>query len=92
MSYVAIHKKNTVFINEKIKADKVMLIGQSGEKLGLLDFDTAIAKAQQDNIDLVQVSPGGTQPVVCKLMDYGKHVFFKKKNISSSKTKTKRTS
>ena len=69
-----------------------MLIGVSGEKLGLLSVNDALAKAQQDNIDLVQVSPGGTQPVVCKLMDYGKYVFAKKKNISSSKTKTKRTS
>ena len=30
-------------------------------------------------------------PVVCKVLDYGKHIFTKKKNISSSKVKTKKT-
>ncbi len=29
-------------------------------------------------------------PVVCKVLDYGKHIFTKKKNISSSKVKTKK--
>jgi translation initiation factor IF-3 len=38
----------------------------------------------------VQVSPSDSVPVVCKLMDYGKHVFAKKKNTSSSKIKIKR--
>ena len=69
-----------------------MLIGQEGEKLGLVDFKDALEQAQQSELDLVQVSPSGSDPVVCKLMDYGKHLFTKKKNISSSKGKIKRTS
>jgi translation initiation factor IF-3 len=69
-----------------------MLIGQEGEKLGLIDFKEALEKAQQSELDLVQVSPNGSNPIVCKLMDYGKHVFAKKKSISSSKGKVKRTS
>jgi translation initiation factor IF-3 len=85
-------KKNFVPINEKIRASEVMLIGVNGEKLGLLPLDNAIEEAQKLEIDLVQVSPNGSEPVVCKLMDYGKHVFAKKKSISSSKAKVKRTS
>jgi translation initiation factor IF-3 len=69
-----------------------MLIGSSGEKLGLVSLDDALLKANELEIDLVQVSPSGNEPVVCKLMDYGKHVFAKKKSISSSKAKVKRTS
>ena len=69
-----------------------MLIGQNGEKHGLIDLKEALDKAQQSDLDLVQVSPSGSDPVVCKLMDYGKHIFAKKKNISSSKAKVKRTS
>ena len=68
-----------------------MLIGQDGEKVGLLALDEALDQAQKIELDLVQVSPVGSDPVVCKLMDYGKHVFAKKKNISSSKSKVKRT-
>ena len=69
-----------------------MLIGQEGEKHGLVDLKDALEQAQQSELDLVQVSPLESDPVVCKLMDYGKHVFAKKKNISSSKAKVKRTS
>ena len=69
-----------------------MLIGHDGEKHGLIDLAEALEKAQQFELDLVQVSITGSEPVVCKLMDYGKHVFAKKKNISSSKAKVKRTS
>ena len=41
------------------------------------------------SLDLVQVSPVGAEPVVCKLLDYGKHLFDKKKNKISSKSKSK---
>ena len=40
-------------------------------------------------MDLVQVSPSDSKPIVCKLLDYGKHLFDKKKS-NSSKTKVKR--
>ena len=68
-----------------------MLIDSNGGKLGLIDKNSALKKAEEQNLDLVQVSPNGSSPVVCKLMDYGKHIFTKKKNISSSKGKVKRT-
>ena len=68
-----------------------MLIGQEGEKHGLIDLNDALEQAQQSELDLVQVSPVGSDPIVCKLMDYGKHIFAKKKSISSSKSKVKRT-
>ena len=68
-----------------------MLIGQDGKKHGLVDLSMALEKAQKSELDLVQVSPIGSDPTVCKLMDYGKHIFAKKKSISSSKSKVKRT-
>ena len=69
-----------------------MLIDSNGKKQGLVSIDLALNSAKTANLDLVQVSSHDANPVVCKLMDYGKHVFAKKKNISSSKGKTKRTS
>ncbi len=68
-----------------------MLIDSNGSKLGLMDKNSALQMAEKQNLDLVQVSPSGSSPVVCKLMDYGKHIFTKKKNISSSKGRVKRT-
>ena len=60
-------------------------------KVGLLPFIKALDAAKSASLDLVQVSNADSNPVVCKLLDYGKHLFDKKKSISSSKTKVKRT-
>ena len=67
-----------------------MLIGSDGEKLGLHNFSDALEKAKDVSLDLVQVSPSDAQPVVCKMLDYGKYVFDKKKSQSSSRIKVKR--
>ena len=67
-----------------------MLIDDKGEKKGLVSINEAIDAARVVSLDLVQVSPSDANPVVCKLLDYGKHIFEKKKNTSSSKVKVKR--
>ena len=67
-----------------------MLIDQNGDKQGIVLIDVALSSARAASLDLVQVSPSDSKPVVCKLLDYGKHLFDKKKSISSSKVKVKR--
>ena len=67
-----------------------MLIDFNGDKKGLVSIDEALKTAKESNLDLVQVSPSDAKPVVCKILDYGKHLFNKKKNISASKVKSKR--
>ena len=67
-----------------------MLIESDGAKRGLVSIDEALKIAKEASLDLVQVSPLKSNPVVCKLIDYGKHIFNKKKNSSSTKVKTKR--
>ena len=69
-----------------------MLIGSDGVKLGITPIDKALDIALKESLDLVQVSPLESNPVVCKLLDYGKHIFEKKKSKSSSKSKVKRNS
>tara|TARA_B100000963_G_scaffold360959_1_gene394069 strand:- start:10296 stop:10769 length:474 start_codon:yes stop_codon:yes gene_type:complete len=68
-----------------------MLIGSNGQKIGLISISEALESAKQESLDLVQVSSPDSNPVVCKLLDYGKHVFDKKKNSSATKAKTKKT-
>ena len=82
--------KNITPINEKIRAEEVMLIGANGEKIGILPFSEALNSASKASLDLVQVSPSDANPIVCKILDYGKHLFDKKKSISSAKVKVKR--
>ena len=67
-----------------------MLIDSEGEKQGIVSIEAALEAANSASLDLVQVSPSDSNPVVCKLMDYGKHLFDKKKNVSASKVKIKR--
>ena len=73
-----------------ISAAEVMLIDEKGNKKGIIKIEKALEAAKSISLDLVQVSPSDAKPVVCKLLDYGKHLFEKKKNISASKTKVKR--
>ena len=67
-----------------------MLIDSDGVKKGIVPLQDALEEAKSVSLDLVQVSSTGSSPVVCKLLDYGKLVFTKKKNTSNSKVKTKK--
>ena len=83
-------KKNSLPINENIKAEEILLVDASGNKKGLVKLSKALEAAKESSLDLVQVSPSNSDPIVCKLLDYGKHLFDKKKNVSASKSKVKR--
>ena len=85
------NKKKNNILNESIRASEVLLIDIDGSRTNTATID-ALSKAKSLNLDLVQVSPMNANPVVCKIMDYGKHIFAKKKNIASSKAKVKKTS
>ena len=67
-----------------------MLIGSDGQKIGVVEIDKALNAAKEASLDLVQVSSSDSNPVVCKLLDYGKHIFDKKKSTSSLKVKAKK--
>ena len=67
-------KKQITPINHKIRASSVLLIDADGDKKGLMSFDEALEKARDSSLDLVQVSPSDADPVVCKLLDYGKNL------------------
>ena len=84
-------KKNTSPINNSIQASEVLLINEGGVKEGIIPLKDALKKAETLSLDLVQVSSKDSQPVVCKLLDYGKYTFSKKKSLSNSKSKTKKT-
>jgi translation initiation factor IF-3 len=70
--------------NRRIKAREVRVIGAGGEQLGVLTIEQALAKAQEDGMDLVEVSPLA-KPPVCKIMDYGKFKYLEKKKQNEAK-------
>ena len=68
-----------------------MLIDNSGVKLGLYNIEDALSEAQKKSLDLVQVSPSDGNPVVCKLLDFGKFKFEKKKSTVGAKKPRKQS-
>jgi translation initiation factor IF-3 len=77
-------------INEAVEALEVRLIGADGEQVGVVKTAEALSMAQEASLDLVQIA-GESNPVVCKIMDYGKHLFDIKKKRAASKKKQKQT-
>ncbi len=75
-------------INDQIEATEVRLIGADGEQVGIVSLDEALAEAQKATLDLVEIAPD-SKPIVCKIMDYGKHLFELKKTKAAAKKKQK---
>ena len=80
--------KQELPINGQIRAKEVQLIGDSGEKLGVLSLKDALAQAEEKKLDLVLVAPNGNPPV-CKIMNYGKYKFEQAKKEKEAKKKQK---
>ena len=75
-------------INENIGAREVRLIGPDGEQVGVVSIQEAIAAAEEAKLDLVEISPDAAPPV-CRIMDYGKHIFEKKKQQAAARKNQK---
>ena len=80
--------KQELPINRQIRAKEVQLIGADGEKIGLVSFEDALKKAEDNDLDLVLVAPNAN-PVVCKIMNYGKYKFEQAKKEKEAKKKQK---
>ena len=82
----AVARKNR--LNAEITHPEVRLIADDGEQLGVVSIAEALRKAEQAKLDLVEMSPNA-KPPVCRLMDYGKHLFEEKKKRNEAKKKQK---
>jgi translation initiation factor IF-3 len=76
-------------INDQIDASEVRLIGADGAQLGIMGIEEALQQAQAAKLDLVEMA-ADAEPVVCKIMDYGKHLFEVKKQKAAQKKKQHR--
>ena len=71
-------------INEDILVPQVRLIGDDGAQLGIVASKEALSIAYEKDLDLVMISPGSNPPV-CKIMDYGKYRFEQTKREKEAK-------
>ena len=75
---------NDDLVNESIYFKEVMVIGPTGEKLGVMSKRQAIETAYNEDLDLLCVAPNA-QPPVCKILDYGKYRFEAQKKAKEAK-------
>ncbi len=66
------------------------MVASDGSQVGVVTLTVALETAQKETLDLVEISPDADPPV-CKIMDYGKHVFDIKKKVALQKKKQKQT-
>lgn len=71
-------------INEEILDKEVRLIGSAGEQLGIMSAEEALKIAIEQEQDLVKIAPGSNPPV-CRIMDYGKFRFEQAKKEKEAK-------
>ena len=81
---IANNKDN--LINEQIRAKEVMVIGPNGEQLGVKSKNDALTLASYAGFDLVLMSEGANPPV-CKIMDYNRFKYEKKKKTKEAQKK-----
>ncbi|MGH7649074.1 MAG: translation initiation factor IF-3, partial [Gemmatimonadaceae bacterium] len=75
-----------VRVNRQIRISPLRVIAPDGSQLGILDLETALAQAEAQGLDLVEVAPLARPPVV-RIMDYGKFKFEQAKMARQAKKK-----
>lgn len=64
------------------------LVGVDGQQIGVVSINEALALAEAANVDLVEMV-ANAKPPVCRLMDYGKHLFEQSKKKAQAKKNQK---
>jgi translation initiation factor IF-3 len=80
--------KNETMINEEIRDPEVRLVDADGSMLGIMSSKDAQNLANSKNLDLVKIAPQA-KPPVCKIMDYGKHMFEQSKKEKEARRNQK---
>ncbi len=77
-------------INDQITASRVQVISESGEPLGILSLSEALAKAREQDMDLVEMALRDGV-VIAKIIDWQKQLFIDKKNKKKNQATSKKT-
>lgn len=80
--------KESLRINEEIRAREVRVVGDEGEQLGIMSGRDALNLALERHMDLVEIAPNA-KPPVCRIMDYGKYRYEQQKRDKEARKKQK---
>jgi translation initiation factor IF-3 len=73
-------------VNHFIRISPIRVIGADGEQLGILETPNALRMAEEQGLDLVEISPDA-RPPVCKIMDFGKFKYEQSKQTKNKGAK-----
>ena len=85
--YISTINHNTR-INNRITAEKLRVIDEEGNNLGILKTDEALKIAQERGLDLIEVSPLA-KPPVARILDFDKYRYQQEKKLKKNKSSTK---
>lgn len=77
-------------LNQQIQAQELRLLDETGKQIGMLRRNEAIEKAEEAGLDLVEIAPNASPPVV-KLIDFKKFLYQQKKKRKEQKSSTSET-
>jgi translation initiation factor IF-3 len=77
-------EKDKVRVNRAIRVPEVRVVNDDGQQLGIMPTDAARDIAGRLGLDLVEISPG-SDPPVCKIMDYGRYKYEQQKKSAQTK-------
>lgn len=80
--------KKRTRVNFEIRVPEVRLIGADGKQVGIVSIREALQKAEEADLDLVEISPDATPPV-CRIMNFGKFLFEQNKMKAAQRKKQK---
>lgn len=80
--------KDAYVINDHIRAREVRLVGDNVEQ-GVYPLQTALHIAEEQGLDLIEISPNA-EPPVCRILDYQKFLYQQKKRQKELKAKSSR--
>ena len=75
-------------MNADITAPQVRLVDAQGEMKGVVDLEKALEIAEEEGLDLVELSPNADPPL-CKILDYGKYKYEQQKKANEARKKQK---
>lgn len=77
-------REQRIRINFQIRIPQIRVVASNGDNLGVMATRDALKKAQEENLDLVEINPRAIPPV-CKIMDFGKYKYDEKKKAQAAK-------
>ncbi len=73
-------------VNGQINSPTVRLIDENAKQVGVVSIQEALKRAEQAELDLVEISPGA-EPPVCRILDFSKYYYQKERKTREAKKK-----